>query len=217
MGSASVWITFAWFGLPLAAIGFWAIVLGLGAAGSKGGGATILIWIASYLILSTNNQLPDNTLWVVVPSVLAFLPIIALCLATGRAERLTAEASVDAVRPTVRRPARKGQRRPRPEAEAGSHADDIPAGQKLLAAGMSIPLVIDYLDQAGEETRRQIVVHKAIGIPRPGRTGRVMRVQAFCTLRKQQRTFLRSGILTVANPQTGEVIGELDRFLLEGR
>lgn len=197
------WVMGAWFVLPLSVIGFWAVLFQLGPLGSKPATATIFAWIGSYLILLTNDQLPTSPWWVIAPSLCGFIPFVLLNLASARVARLNADLP-QANAPVVRR-------------QAEEEELPIPKGQTLLAQAINRPILIHYLDQQGAETTRTVVVQRAIGLARRQGPGRITRVSAYCTMRKEMRMFLRDGILTAADPQTGELIEDLDRYLLAGR
>ena len=62
---------------------------------------------------------------------------------------------------------------------------------------------INYIDSKGEETERDIIVKKYNS----------RYIQAFCLLRREQRTFKIGSIVSCYDPDTGEVIDDIKEYL----
>ena len=75
------------------------------------------------------------------------------------------------------------------------------------------PMSIRYRDQAGAVTDRMIVVTGVEG-KLTGSVRRIERLTAWCHLRQDNRTFLRSGIVAAGDGETGEIIFDLEAYLL---
>ena len=78
-----------------------------------------------------------------------------------------------------------------------SYDDEVPYTTSNLK------LHINYIDSKGEETERDIIVKKYNS----------RYIQAFCLLRREQRTFKIGSIVSCYDPDTGEVIDDIKEYL----
>lgn len=107
--------------------------------------------------------------------------------------------------------------------------DDSPAGasrssgrdflddQVVLRSGIAMPLAIRYEDASGRETERSIIAQQVTGWRQDDGPVQPEYVRAFCTLRNDIRTFRLDGILEAIDEETGEVLPDVTRALLDRR
>ena len=112
---------------------------------------------------------------------------------------------------TVIKENRDGPQQDAPPVAALPRASGANPAPVTLAAGLSQPFYLRYNDGRGVVTVRTLVVLEAFG-NRPG--GAITHLRGFCQLRRGIRTFRRERIVAAADPDTGELIEDIDVFLL---
>jgi hypothetical protein len=83
----------------------------------------------------------------------------------------------------------------------------------VLADDLDIHVVINYRDSSGL-SERELTVHRLNGTRGPDWTPRLESVDAICHLRGGDRNFLAHGILTLFDPERGEVPTDIDVWLM---
>lgn len=94
-----------------------------------------------------------------------------------------------------------------------TYGEEEPALAGITYGGLKTPLAIKYCDSKGDITQRDIVIHEvSMGY---SRTGAIIPIamEAFCKLRRRERTFNVPRILECTDPVTHQPITDLGAFL----
>ncbi len=111
-----------------------------------------------------------------------------------------------------------------PPSNAKSVSDAVIAGEPreenfdrggALIDGLSVRLLLDYIDAAGRKTRRTVVVRRVYGQA----LGRPDQLLCFCEMRRALRHFRVDRIEAIYDPESGEALGDVDHVIatLESR
>lgn len=87
---------------------------------------------------------------------------------------------------------------------------DVETTPNHNGASLAVDAWIDYVDAAGQPSRRLVYIDKLIESYQGG-----FAVTAFCTHRNASRTFLLSRIKSFTDASTGEIVGDVEAFLID--